>query len=208
MRVLIATDAWHPQVNGVVRTLTSLARSAKSARRRRRISLARWLSHHAAADLSGPAPRAAEPAQDRAAHREREAGRDPHRDRRPDRPSGARLLPQAQLAVHHELHHALSRIHLGALADPRRADLCRPAALPCRRVGDDDRDAVARSGAAGQRLPQSRPLDPRRRHRPVPARTRDRSCPSRGRSSPASAASRSRRTSKRSCRSTCRAPRS
>jgi glycosyltransferase involved in cell wall biosynthesis len=28
MRVLIATDAWHPQVNGVVRTLTSLADSA------------------------------------------------------------------------------------------------------------------------------------------------------------------------------------
>ena len=27
MRVLIATDAWHPQVNGVVRTLTSLARA-------------------------------------------------------------------------------------------------------------------------------------------------------------------------------------
>jgi len=30
MQVLIATDAWHPQVNGVVRTLTSLARTAKS----------------------------------------------------------------------------------------------------------------------------------------------------------------------------------
>ena len=30
MRVLIATDAWHPQVNGVVRTLTSLAESARS----------------------------------------------------------------------------------------------------------------------------------------------------------------------------------
>jgi hypothetical protein len=28
MRVLVATDAWHPQVNGVVRTLTSLARTA------------------------------------------------------------------------------------------------------------------------------------------------------------------------------------
>jgi glycosyltransferase involved in cell wall biosynthesis len=28
MRILIATDAWQPQVNGVVRTLTSLARSA------------------------------------------------------------------------------------------------------------------------------------------------------------------------------------
>jgi glycosyltransferase involved in cell wall biosynthesis len=28
MRVLVATDAWHPQVNGVVRTLTSLKQSA------------------------------------------------------------------------------------------------------------------------------------------------------------------------------------
>src|SRR5260221_2060511 len=30
MRVLIATDAWHPQVNGVVRTLTSLAQTART----------------------------------------------------------------------------------------------------------------------------------------------------------------------------------
>src|SRR5581483_8858788 len=30
MRILIATDAWRPQVNGVVRTLTSLARAAAS----------------------------------------------------------------------------------------------------------------------------------------------------------------------------------
>ncbi|MBR0754669.1 glycosyltransferase family 1 protein [Bradyrhizobium jicamae] len=30
MRILVATDAWHPQVNGVVRTLTSLARSAEA----------------------------------------------------------------------------------------------------------------------------------------------------------------------------------
>ena len=30
MRVLVATDAWHPQVNGVVRTLTSLAESARA----------------------------------------------------------------------------------------------------------------------------------------------------------------------------------
>lgn len=29
MRVLIATDAWQPQVNGVVRTLTSLAESVR-----------------------------------------------------------------------------------------------------------------------------------------------------------------------------------
>ena len=30
MRVLIATDAWHPQVNGVVRTLTMMAEAARS----------------------------------------------------------------------------------------------------------------------------------------------------------------------------------
>src|SRR3954468_5909884 len=30
MRILIAPAAWHPQVNGVVRTLTSLARSASA----------------------------------------------------------------------------------------------------------------------------------------------------------------------------------
>src|ERR1700761_491688 len=29
MRILIATDAWRPQVNGVVRTLTSLAEAAR-----------------------------------------------------------------------------------------------------------------------------------------------------------------------------------
>ena len=28
MRVLVATDAWHPQVNGVVRTLSTLASTA------------------------------------------------------------------------------------------------------------------------------------------------------------------------------------
>src|SRR5438876_2276213 len=30
MRILIATDAWHPQVNGVVRTLATMAQAARS----------------------------------------------------------------------------------------------------------------------------------------------------------------------------------
>src|ERR1043166_1507508 len=30
MRILVATDAWHPQVNGVVRTLTMMAQAARS----------------------------------------------------------------------------------------------------------------------------------------------------------------------------------
>ncbi len=29
MRILVATDAWHPQVNGVVRTLTTMADAAE-----------------------------------------------------------------------------------------------------------------------------------------------------------------------------------
>ena len=30
MKVLVATDAWHPQVNGVVRTLASLKSNAEA----------------------------------------------------------------------------------------------------------------------------------------------------------------------------------
>src|SRR6266851_9500655 len=30
MRILVATDAWHPQVNGVVRTLTMMEEAAKT----------------------------------------------------------------------------------------------------------------------------------------------------------------------------------
>ena len=29
-KILVATDAWHPQVNGVVRTLTMMAEAARS----------------------------------------------------------------------------------------------------------------------------------------------------------------------------------
>ena len=29
MKILVATDAWHPQVNGVVRTLTMMAEAAR-----------------------------------------------------------------------------------------------------------------------------------------------------------------------------------
>ena len=30
MKILVATDAWHPQVNGVVRTLGHVAREARA----------------------------------------------------------------------------------------------------------------------------------------------------------------------------------
>ena len=67
MRILVATDAWHPQVNGVVRTLTSLARSASTLDAEISFLTPDGFPSMRRADLSGPAHRAAEPARDRAA---------------------------------------------------------------------------------------------------------------------------------------------
>ena len=114
MRILVATDAWHPQVNGVVRTLTSLARSAATLGAEIELSDARRISVRRRADLSGPAHGAAEPARDRAADRGGIAGRHPYRDRRADRLGGAGLLPPPQACVHDLLHDALSGIYRGA----------------------------------------------------------------------------------------------
>jgi len=65
MRILIATDAWHPQVNGVVRTLTSLARSASALGAEVQFLTSDGFSVAGRSDLSGPANGAAEPARDR-----------------------------------------------------------------------------------------------------------------------------------------------
>ena len=119
MRVLVATDAWHPagQRRGAHADVAGAQR--RQARRHDRVPVAGGFSVVPGADLSracgwrcragGEIARRIEAAQ---------ARRDPYRDRRTDRLSGARLLPQARPAVHHELHDAISRIHLGARADP------------------------------------------------------------------------------------------
>ena len=39
MRILIATDAWHPQVNGVVRSLETMARAIGAMELRRKSSI-------------------------------------------------------------------------------------------------------------------------------------------------------------------------
>ena len=136
MRVLIATDAWHPQVNGVVRTLTSLAAQRDRPRRRDRVSDAGRLP--AVPLPTYPGLRLALPsaARDRA----------PHRAARPDAIHiategpighiGARLLPAARAAVHHQLHDAVSRIHRGARARSRNpgATRCCAASMPPRAV--------------------------------------------------------------------------
>ena len=208
MRILIATDAWRPQVNGVVRTLTSLARAAATLGAEIEFLTPDGFPSMHAADLSGPADRAAEPQRDRAADRGRLAGGDPYRDRRSDRLVDARLLPAPQASLHHLLHHALSRICLGA----DRHSACRGAMRCCGVFTSGRRDhgrhqlaarGVERAGASRSSAPgraASTPICS------IP--TSRQSSIFRGRSLRSSAVSRSRRISRRSSRSTCPAPRS
>ena len=173
MRVLIATDAWHPQVNGVVRTLTSLAEAAKSLG----VSI-EFLTHEGFPTIPLPTYanlRLAIPGRrrDRTAHRGGKSRRHPHRDRGADRVCRARLLPAARAAVHHELHHVLSGIHRGARTDPGVVELCGAAPLPRRRNGDDGFHHFADEPAAQPWIPEPQHVDARRRHRPVCAASRD-----------------------------------
>ncbi len=142
MRLLIATDAWHPQVNGVVRTLGSLAKSL-----RRQGVAVDFLTPEGFASLpvpTYPGLRVALPNPAGIARRIEEvrAKRHSHRYRRADRAARAALLHQARTAVHDELHHAFPRIHQGALSDPRALVVLGPAALPRRCRGDHGRPPI------------------------------------------------------------------
>ena len=208
MRILIATDAWHPQVNGVVRTLTSLARAAEKLGVTIEFLSPEGFPSVPRSDLSGIASGAAEPAQDRAAHRAGPAGRHSHRDGRHHRHHDPRLVPHPRPAVHDELHDAVSRIYFGALADPGALDLRRAAPLSWRRGRDHGGDAVADGGAERARISKTSACG-RAASTPIcSAPTAPSSSICRVRSSSASGGSRSRRISKRFFRSICRAPRS
>ncbi len=123
MRILVATDAWHPQVNGVVRTLAMMAEAAKDASASRSAFSPRNRSAPSRCRAIGICGGVAVPGQNRAPDRRRAARQHSHRDRRADRTAGAALLPQARIAVHHELSYPLSGIHLRAPADPGILDL-------------------------------------------------------------------------------------
>ena len=130
MRVLVATDAWHPQVNGVVRTYERLAIEAGK--------LGFEIVFLTPSDFRTlPCPTYPEirlalagSARHRRAYRQGEARLHPYRHRGADRADDEALLPQDQMAVHHELSHALPGICLGAAADPEILVLCAPAQIP------------------------------------------------------------------------------
>ena len=132
MKVLVATDAWRPQVNGVVRTLGSLARAAGKLG----VDI-EFLSPDGFWTFpvpTYPGLRLALPGRKKIAERI-EAAKPDAIHIATEGPIGyrrARLLHADRPAVHDELHDAVPGIYLGALADPRAMDLQRAAALSCR----------------------------------------------------------------------------
>ena len=111
MRVLVATDAWHPQVNGVVRTYERLAIEAGKLGFEivfltpsdfRTLPCPTYPEIRLA--LAGPRAIAAHIAK--------------------AKPDFIHIATQDQMAVHHELSHTLPGICLGPAARPRVLVLC------------------------------------------------------------------------------------
>ena len=173
MRVLIATDAWHPQVNGVVRTLTSLARSGAQARRRRSSSCrpkdfvpSRCRPIRACASrcrAGGEIARRIESGERRMRSTSRPKDRSGYH--------GAGLLRQARTCLSPRATRRSFPEYIAArFPIPEALELRGPAPLPFRRDGHDGRRPLSlMSDAERAWLRESRHVDPRRRHRPVQA---------------------------------------
>ena len=124
-RILIVTDAWHPQINGVVRTLERLAEELKTLGVRGRVPDADRLPDGADADLSrhqAGADDAGETSRGRIA-----AKRPDHVHIATEGPLGClarRICLAEKEHIHHQLSHALPGICQRPPAHPGRLDLC------------------------------------------------------------------------------------
>ena len=136
MRILVATDAWHPQVNGVVRTLTMMADAARALGVE--VSFLTPQSFRTFAMPSYPDLRLALPYQAKIARLIADA--------RPDSihiategPIGLsvrRHCRKHRLAVHDQLSYPLSGIHFGARCrclNPGFGRRCAGSTAPARR---------------------------------------------------------------------------
>ena len=129
MRILVATDAWRPQVNGVVRSLETMAQSARA--------LGAEIDFLTPRDFNSlPMPTYPEIAlalaSPRAVRRRLEDGYD-HVHIATEGPIGLvtrAVLLRARRCFHHELPHAVPRIYPGAFWASRRGRLCGVAPLP------------------------------------------------------------------------------
>ena len=119
MRLLVATDAWHPQVNGVVRSLEHDGGGGRVLGVRSGVPDARGVSARCrcpAIRRSGSPRGVSARSRDAAAGQPRPTSTSPRRGRSAFCDVGA--LPGARAALHDELSHALSRIPRGPRARP------------------------------------------------------------------------------------------
>ena len=93
MKIVIATDAWRPQVNGVVRTLEQMTAAATLAGRQFEFVTPQGFATLPLADLSRNTARAGDDQGGRPAHRGCGRRPRPYRDGRADRLGRAQPLP-------------------------------------------------------------------------------------------------------------------
>ena len=167
MRILIATDAWHPQVNGVVRTLTSLARSAATLGAD--IGFLTPEGFPSVGVPTYPGLRIALPNRREIARRIEQAAPDAIHIAT-EGPIGWAVrgyCRRRKLAFTTSYTTRFPGICVGPHRASGQRRLRGAAAVSCRGVDDDGRNQFAAAGACRAGLPQARFLDPRRRHQPV-----------------------------------------
>ena len=164
MRILVATDAWHPADQRGGANAGHDGGRGEAVRRRCQFCHPAIVPHVRDAELSGSAAGVALAFGDGPADRGRTARQHSHRNRRADRADDAALLPQAWNTVHHQLPHPLSRIHFRALARPGVLGLGGAALVSWRGPGGDGGDAGAIERIARTRLSQRGAVAARRRH--------------------------------------------
>lgn len=153
MKILIATDAWYPQINGVVRTLMAVEKAAGALGATFVfITPAQFpsvpLPGYPQIPLALPNPRMiARLIGEARADMIHIATEGPVGHLR------ATLLHRARLALHDKPAHAAARICFGARADPGTLDVDLDAPLPQCRHGRDGVDARPCRRAREPRLP-------------------------------------------------------
>ena len=206
MRILVATDAWHPQVNGVVRTLTMMAEAAKAFGVD--VSFLTPQSFRTFAMPSYPDLRLALPYPAKIAAADR-------RRRGPtaftSQPKGRSDCWCGAIAANRDCRSPRAFTPAFRNTSPRACrsrilDLGGAALVPRRQPGGDGGDAGAGKRIARARLSQRGAVAARRRRQAIFIRAPS-TLACRARSSCASAASRSKRISRRFSTSICPAPR-
>src|SRR5437762_3381578 len=164
MRILIATDAWSPQVSGVVRSLQSLAANARklgadieflTPEGFRSFPLPTYPSIRCGIPTWGEIVRRIELAA---------PGFAAHRDRRTNRAHRAALLSRAKIFFHDQLHDPLSGIRFGTAAGAPVMELRGVAPLSRGGGGDDGINPLIARGARQSRLCAFGDVDARRRY--------------------------------------------